>query len=713
MTRAILASFACLMLVTATNPLAQAASRDSWALPTIALPERDGHPMVAVTRDERTRLRRHRDRQPVKARIARAEAALAREITYPPRGGQHNQWYQCEPCQMGLETVSDTKHRCPKCGKVYTGEPYDDVIYSRIHGANLRVAADCAWAYAITGQRRFAEKARAILIGYADRYRSYPRHDAHRNPKPSRGGAHIKEQTLSEASMMVTLIAPAADLILDSDVLSDEDRRHIRQDLILPILENLNGHRAGKGNWQTWHNAAMIWGGAVLGDPTWIERALTQKGNGFLYQMDVSVTDDGMWYENSWGYHFYTLHALVSIAEGSRRLGIDLWAHPRFKRMFTLPIRYGMPGGLLPRFGDDVNSSLTRRDALYEPAYAAYRDERLLAALPKRETWLSILYGRDTKKTAKTPSLGSEVFTTAGHAILRTEGRAGLAAAVTFGPYGGFHGHFDKLSFVFFGHGRELGVDPGRAKSQAYRLPIHTQWYKATLGHNAVLVDGRSQQPAEGALEAFAATPHAAVAVVRCDEAYEGVRYRRILAMTPEYLLVVDDLDSDNEHDYAWVYHNRGQRATCEQVTSPVDLSDAKDGLAYLQETRRDRVTLPVEVAFKDESVTTHLSLNGWGKATLLTGDGPGASVLERVPLVMLETRGRAMRFAGVLEPVRLSDAPAVKGIELASATVSASSHWLTVKREGGEDTLTVTADGVRLDRDGRPMIEAAFSPRR
>ena len=41
-----------------------------------------------------------------------------------------------------------------------------------------------------------------------------------------------------------------------------------------------------------------------------------------------------------------------------------------------------------------------------------------------------------------------------------------------------------------FCHGRELGVDPGRARSQAYRLPIHTGWYKATVGHNAVLVDG-------------------------------------------------------------------------------------------------------------------------------------------------------------------------------------------------------------------------------
>ena len=74
---------------------------------------------------------------------------------------------------------------------------------------------------------------------------------------------------------------------------------------------------------------------------------------------------------------------------------------------------------------------------------------------------------------------------------------------LTFAPFGGFHGHFDKLSFVWYARGRERGVDPGRAASQAYRLPIHTQWYRATLAHNTVVVDGKSQEGAAGRLLAF------------------------------------------------------------------------------------------------------------------------------------------------------------------------------------------------------------------
>ena len=59
---------------------------------------------------------------------------------------------------------------------------------------------------------------------------------------------------------------------------------------ILPMLENIGRNKAGKSNWQTWHNAAMMWGGALVEDPAWIERAVLDRGNGFYDQMKVSVS---------------------------------------------------------------------------------------------------------------------------------------------------------------------------------------------------------------------------------------------------------------------------------------------------------------------------------------------------------------------------------------------------------------------------------------
>jgi len=476
----------------------------------VVLPE-CGHPHLACTAEELGRLRQAyrgqgAEHDAVASYVTDAERFITDPINFPPRGGQHNQWYQCDACQVALRTIDATHHQCPKCKKVYSGPPYDDVIFAHEHNRNLQRMVMAAWAYAVSDDRKFAEYPARVLLGYAERYSQYPYHDNSLKTDAtgaSRAGGHLFEQTLNEAASMASCVGPAYDLIRDCNVLSTADHRKIREGLLLPMLRNIDRNKAGKSNWQTWHNAAMLWGGALVHDPNWVQKAITDERNGFYYQMEVSVSKEGMWYENSWGYHFYTLSALIDMAETARRLGLDLWGHERLKKMFTLPVYYAMADGMLPRFGDDVNSSVKRVGRMFEPAYHAYRDPQLLPLLGIRPSFESILLGRPIHTSAELPVLQSMVFEDAGHAILRGQGPAGLTAAMTFGPYGGFHGHFDKLSFVLFGFGKELGVDPGRAASQAYRLPIHTNWYKATISHNAVLVDGRSQKPAAGKLEFF------------------------------------------------------------------------------------------------------------------------------------------------------------------------------------------------------------------
>lgn len=685
-----------------------------WRVPPIVPPERAGKPVIACTPDELGRLRAAWEsdgpsRDVVAGVIRRAERALQDDLDFPPRGGQHNQWYQCEPCQMALRTLSDTEHQCPKCEKVYTGEPYDDVIFARKHAANLRQMRDCAWAWAITGEPRFGERARAVLIGYARRYRSYPYHNPYRHEDAHRrsGGGHINAQTLGEASTMTRNIAPAFDLLYDGDLLSDDDRDHIRTGLILPMLENIGRHKRSTSNWQTWHNAAMLWGGAVLGDAAWIERALTDPEHGFAFQMQASVREDGLWHENTWAYHFYTLEAKVAILEGARRLSIDLWSHPRVERMFTLPMKYMMPDGSLPRFGNDVNSRVTGLDGLYEPANAAYGHAAIAAVLRDRPTWEAVLHGREPERSVTLPPPESVVIPSAGHALLRTRGEAGLAAAMTYGPHGGYHGHLDKLSFVFFGHGRELGVDRGRAASQAYRLPIHREWYRTTISHNTVIVDDRPQQEVEGELLAFGANEHFAAVLARSDEAYPGVRHDRLLMMTPEYLLVVDRLtpDDDGEHAYTWAYHNRGTSATCDQGTEPVDLTGADDWRKYLQATRHGPVTAPALVTFADDDLTTRLTLCWPGEGRLLLGDGPGASVMDRVPLAMLDTRAGATWFAATLEPVPDGAEPRIADLTIRTDRDGHPGR-IRVTRTDGHDDITLIADSVTVRRGGAIALQ-------
>ncbi|MGQ9648895.1 MAG: alginate lyase family protein [Phycisphaerae bacterium] len=645
---------------------------ESWTAPAVRIPHPDRHPLIACTPEELARLQTACNgsgpaHDVVVAAVKAADKFLDDPITFPPRGGQHNQWYQCDKCELALETVSDTQHRCPKCGKIYTGEPYDDVVFKRYHSRNFSQMRQAAWAYAITGRRKYADYTAKILLGYADRYLRYPYHtnSAAKQPKGLSGG-HIDEQTLGEATILSRQIAPAYDLIHDSPALSGADHKAIEEQLILPMLKNIDKYKAGKSNWQTWHNAAMLWGGAVIGDESWIRKAIEQPGQGFAFQMGACLSEEGMWYENSWGYHFYTLDALVETCEGARRLGIDLWGHPNLKKMFLLPIRYAMPDGSLPRFGDDVNASIQRIGPLGEPAYMVYREPLLLPYLLKTPTIHSIMLGRqlETLTSEHKPSFASEIMPSAGHAILRTQGPAALTAAFTFSPYGGGHGHYDKLSFVLFGYQRELAVDPGRAASQAYRLPIHKQWYKATISHNTVVVDGQSQEPVAGRLRLFASNERYAAVVADCDTAYRGVAHRRMLVMTPTYLLVYDRLDStDQERRFDWFYHNRGHRVWCEAAGGPVDLSAEPAGYQYIQQATGGMSTGAARIVFLDDPVATYLTVAGNGPMEAVVGDGPGSSILERVPLAMIRQTGRGARVVAVIEPVVGAAKPSVTSV--------------------------------------------------
>jgi hypothetical protein len=669
-----------------------------WQTPAIRLPEPLEPPVIACTPDELARLRaawqgKGKAHDVVARRVHEARGALEQPVAFPPRGGQHNQWYQCDTCQIALRTVDATHHQCPRCKKVYSGEPYDDVIFARVHGRTLRAALTTAWAYAVTGEKPFAEHAAKVLLGYAERYSKYPYHANTRTNLVWKvvSGGHLFEQTLNEAYHLSTDIAPAYDLI--HDALTGAEREAIRNGLLVPILKNIDKHKAGKNNWQTWHNAGMIAGGAVLGDAAWVRKAITQPRCGFVDQMKVSVSADGMWYENSWGYHFYTLKAMVLIAEYARRLDIDLWSHPTLRKMFTLAVHYTMADGSLPRFGDDVRSSARGAAHLMEYAYAATKDPDLLGLLPRTVSWDSVRFGRDVTRTAEPPTLTSRVFAGAGHAILRTEGEANLTAAFTFGPYGGFHGHLDKLSFVFFGWGQELGVDPGRAASQAYRLPVHKRWYKGTISHNAVLVDTAPQRPAQGRLALFAANARYAAVAARCDGAYPGVEHRRLLVLTPTYLLVLDRLAADKERRFDWVYHNRGTVAECDAAAESADAPKSFVGMEYVKNGRTGSTDGPVRVRFVGKAADVRLTVAPAPDTAVLTGDGVGASVLDRVPLAMVTRRGRDADFAAVLEPVRRESPPAVDDVTLERRADGVS---VTVRRGDVRDIIS-WGDGEAL----------------
>lgn len=659
-------------------------------------------PVIAATEPELARLKaawasKGPEYTVLAKRFARADDAIAEGLFFPPEGGQHNQWYQCDSCQRGLITIDAHHHKCPICEKIYSGFPFDNVLYNHKHSQNINRAEDAAWAWIVTGEKKYADFAAAVLNGYAERYLKYPMLHTSVNDKSIDVAAgkddnyitagHLQSQTLDEANLMVP-VAIAYDLIYNSPSLSDQQKTVIENDFIRPMAECVNAYKSGKSNWQTWHNAALLYAGAVMNDGNMIRQALIDSENGFTAQMKISVMPEGMWYENSWGYHYYTLSAMTCIAEGTRRLGINIYDFPPLKNMYLIAFDYLMADGSLPRFGDAVQDSPFGQE-VNEKAYAVYKDERLLSVLSPDISWDAIVLGRDMKRRSELPQAMSRIVPGAGHALLATDGPGRLTAALTFGPFGGFHGHYDKLSFVLFGYGQELGVDPGRAASQAYRLPIHQDWYKSSTGHNIVLVDGKSQQAADGKYLAFEQNGSYAAVTADAGPAFENVSHKRFLLLSPSYLLIIDELISNDgkEHSYDWLYHNSGESVTCslpgidnEPGKLPAGYFYLRDIAAYSNESGQ-----AVNVKFKGAKTSLFMKMQGQEGDMIFTATGPLKNVEDRIPLIIVRRKGHTVRFATLLEPV--PDETSTKILNF--TVIEDDSFSATINHDGVEDHIS------------------------
>jgi hypothetical protein len=589
----------------------------------------------------------------VQEKVDRARNILEDSPVYPPEGGQHNLHYQCLKCQMSLETVDATHHRCLKCGEVYSGYPYDNTLYKGWHGRNASDMVTLAWAFAMTGEEPFGERVGEMLLTYADLYLKYPYHSSNmrnRDDKPTSTGGHVMEQTLSESSWMLN-VADAYDLIRMADLLTTADHETIRDGLFLPLYENTIKNKRGKSNWQTYHNAAILAIGALLGRADLVDFALNDNENGFHFQMKTSVLPGGMWYENSWGYHFYPLGAVRRMTEISRHLGIDLYAIPQVKEMYTVALDYVMADGTLPRSADATTQRIPA--APYETAYFQWPEPLLLRALSSDPNWGSVMYGRETFASSADDGWSGTLKEGAGHAILRATGSGGRASAVlAYGPFGGGHGHFDKLSFVYFARGEEQGYDPGRARSQAYRLPIHKDWYRSTTSHNTVLVDRDSQEGVEGALECFLTNEEVSAAAANTDQAYAGVMHRRLLVLRQEYLVVADILadEGGREHTFDWMYHNLGESISSDQAIESSGAGDGR-GFEYLEDCFRGVTEGAIGADIIQREHKVRIRVAAAEQSEILTATGPGESVMHRVPVLFVTRRGTEARFAATIDP--------------------------------------------------------------
>ena len=249
-----------------------------------------------------------------------------------------------------------------------------------------------------------------------------------------------------------------------------------------------------------------------------------------------------------------------------------------------------------------------------------------------------------------------------------------------YGSHGLSHGHFDKLSILYYDQGREILQDYGAARflniEQKYGgryLPENKTYAKQTIAHNTITVDGASQFDGEMQLSQRHHSEKYAVDLSNKEfqyvsakerNAYEDVVMHRTICMINDsslskpVILDIFDINSETEHEYDLPFYYKGHLLSAnfeyEAFTNTRSTLGNRNGYQHLWN----------EAVGKPDGITQITWLNGERFYTITSNTNAESEVfftrigasdpnfnLRNEPGIIIRNKAKSYCFASVIEP--------------------------------------------------------------
>ena len=165
-----------------------------------------------------------------------------------------------------------------------------------------------------------------------------------------------------------------------------------------------------------------------------------------------------------------------------------------------------------------------------------------------------------------------------------------LMVSMRSSPFGSTsHAHSDQNSFNIQYKGEKLFYNSGYRPSMG--VPHYTDWFKASIGHNTVLIDGKGQpigsSESYGWIPRFLNGERISYCLGDASNAYDNLkqvpqkagmkRFRRhLIFLRPATIVIYDELEADHEAEWNWLIHSHeeikldaaGQQIQCNTKTA-------------------------------------------------------------------------------------------------------------------------------------------------
>jgi hypothetical protein len=352
-------------------------------------------------------------------------------------------------------------------------------------------------------------------------------------------------------------------------------------------------------------------------------------------ELSTQINQDGSHIELSTGYQWLivnefeqTYHLLQAHNLSLPHKNLAIW----LEKMYQVLAHLVRPDGTYPEINDGF----------------LHWSSSHLAQAGKMLGCADLLYVGTAGRQGSPPSHTSIGFNDAGLYVMRSDWSA-QARYLLFdaGPYGGPHGHEDKLSVELYAFGQSFIVDPG---SYTYdKTDPFRPYFVSSQSHNTVLVDGQSQvrrwqkesldpKPAIGNYAAWISQPDFDYVRATYADGYGFFQFkqpkdapvikdvshtRHILFVKPDYWLMIDELQASNPHHYQLLFHTPPEIRAVAGSAKTVILKTSSDGPSlYLIPAEHNRVQ--VNWLFGSEN-----PIQGWYSADYHTKTPATAIIYE------------------------------------------------------------------------------------
>ncbi len=528
------------------------------------------------------------------------------------------------------------------------GEPFEfDGPALKSHSRPVRALA---WAYAVTGEQKYADKALIILNKLAECYRWYnsrvdTKVDWRVNPSRGYIGDHVFENghiktlaasydlvfdAVAEAGAVVDFFAnkQGADYNGDGKTDTNDIRYNIEHNLFGYCWEFLRrSARRGTSNGRMANLEAMAHLGLVFRNDKMIEELMDGPA-GIRHGVTGAFYREGRGHEDSSSYSWHVNKLYLGIGE--------VLAEYQGRQLYTEGLdvytEFGSRYGMIERW---------RETSSCDGGFFGYGDGGGTSALAAPRGELSETF------------LGHEVGMTLMHQ--GNDYRTRLHVLLYHANSGVGHGHRDELMLKLMAYGCDFTADLGYPANLGSRK--RREWEDNTITHPTVLIDETAQQRGVCASEdAFGAGEWAQVASAYSYDAYAGVElYHRtaaVIEVDNDHHFVVDvfRIKGGSQHDYPFHSHSGADgmnfAVTCEEqlverggtlAGEDVEyLSPTNNGYSYVKDIKRGDVDGTFTATWRQgDKAGTGYNIHMLGAAgrEVIVGKGEGKGIIQRSPL--------------------------------------------------------------------------------